>query len=181
MLAEAIATCATTVGSDDGGSSAGPDGRTVELPACYRGRRHLDCVVAILLDEASAIDREYGEIVRSSYPDLKDTDAICRIEPRRIEEHAARARTFDTRLSALRKAFDASAACVEEVRQAISAVDLGSMQNASVLMKSMLDSISAPIDRAAAWHRSLLRLVQGIDASRKAMGTVRRIRALVCP
>jgi tetratricopeptide (TPR) repeat protein len=153
----------------------------VPFPSCYKGRRHLDCVVAALLDEAGAIDRDYGEILAANYPDLKDADSICRIDGRRIDDHLSRSKNFDVRVAALQKAFDSSTTCVEKVRGHVSKVDLNAMQNSGVLMKSILDNISGPVDRAAARHRAVLRLVQGISASQKAMATVRDVRALACP
>jgi hypothetical protein len=151
------------------------------FPACYHGRRHLDCVVAALLDEAAAIDRDYGEIVASNYPDLKDADAICRIEAKRIEQHFSRAKNFDARANALQSTFEQNAACIEQVRQAAAQLDLSAMQNSGALMKSILDNVSGPLDRAAARQRAVLRLVQGIQVSQKAMTTIRSVRALTCP
>lgn len=181
-LADAIAACAKFAEDlSTARPAASAHAKKGAFPACYKGRRHLDCVVAALLDEAAAIDRDYGEIVASNYPDLKDADAICRIEAKRIEEHFTRSKNFDARATALRNTFEQSAACIEQVRQTAGELDLSSMQNSGLLMKSILDNVSGPLDRAAARQRAVLRLVQGIRVSQKAMATIRSVRALTCP
>jgi hypothetical protein len=113
--------------------------------------------------------------------DLKDAQAVCRIEGATIEDHLARATKFDARAAALQKAFETNAACVAEVRTKLGEVDLSAMHNSSELMESILKSISEPIATAAIRHREVLRLVEGIETSRKAMETVRKIRSYICP
>ena len=181
-LSEALAACSKIL--SDGGpvtiaASNGKGG--IELPACYRGRRHLDCVVKAVLDEATTIDRDYSEIVRSKYSDLKDAKAICQINSATINNHFERAEGFDARAVALQEAFETNKSCVADVRTKLADVDLSAMQNSSELMKSMIDSISEPISQVSARQRDILRLVDGIEASRKAMETVRKIRSYICP
>jgi tetratricopeptide (TPR) repeat protein len=181
-LDEALAACASLAHGKaplaiepSGGKGA------IELPACYLGRRHLDCVVKAIHDEATAVDRDYGEIVRSRYSDIKDAKAICQIDAATIEDHLSRATKFDARAAALQKGFDTHAACMAEVRTKLGEVDLSAMRNLGELMESMFQSISEPIAQAAARQREVLRLVEGIETSRKAMETVRKIRGYICP
>jgi tetratricopeptide (TPR) repeat protein len=181
-LSEALAACEKLV---DGKSQQGieipnGDGKLV-FPTSYYGRRHLDCVVNAMVDEATAIDRDYGEIVRSSYPDLRDANAICRIESARLADHIARSQTFDARASLLQKTFTANAATIEEVRQTLGNVDLSSITDSAALMKSILNHVSGPIEQAASRQRDVLRLMQGIEASQKAMTAVQNVRKLICP
>lgn len=180
-LAEALLACSVPHGGkplpieDSGGD------RKAAFPACYHGRRHLDCVVGAIADEAGAIDREYGEIVATNYVDLNNVEAICRLDPARVEVHLAKSKTLDARVAALQKAYDASATCLENVRRAIGQIDISSQTDAGALMGSMTASISKPIEQAAARQRDVFRLVHGIQASQKTMLTVRNIRAAVCP
>ncbi len=180
-LPEALAACAKASDSSARVAIEIPNGKgKLVFPAAYRGRAHLDCVVNAMLEEATAIDREYGEIVRANYPDLREAGAVCRIEQQRLDQHMARAKTFDARAALLQKSFDANAAMVDEVRAALHNIDLSPLNDSGALMKSILAQISAPIERAKAQHREVVRLMQGIADSQKAMATVNSLRKVIC-
>jgi tetratricopeptide (TPR) repeat protein len=181
-LAEALAACTKSL---DGRPETPIEITTgkgkLEFPACYRGRRYLDCVVSALVEEAKAIDRDYSGIVRSNYPDVRDADATCRIDPAQLDTHIGQSKTFDARAAILQKTFVKNAACVEEVRQSLGEVDLRSITDSAALMKSIQEHVSAPIEQASARQRDVVRLMQGIDASQNAMMAVKNVRKLICP
>jgi hypothetical protein len=181
-LAEGLSACTKLAEGRFQTSIEIPNGKgKLVFPAGYRGRRHLECVITALLDEATAIDRDYGEIVRSNYPDVRDAKAICQIEPARLEDHVARTKTFDVRVTALQKAFATNAVIVEEVRQSMGNIDLSSMNDSGALMTSILEYVGGPIDQLAARERDVLRLMQGIEASKRSMTTVQNVRKVICP
>jgi tetratricopeptide (TPR) repeat protein len=179
---EALAAC---IRAAEGASSvviAGPGGNgKITIPSCYKGRRHLDCTMGALLEEASAIDREYGEIVRENYPDRKDVKAICGIPANRLEEHLNCSKTFDSRATKVQQVFQANATCIESVRVAIGDINLGHMRDPGGLMSSLLQEVGRPVAQAAERQRDVMRLVGQIEESRQAIDTVRELRQLVCP
>jgi tetratricopeptide (TPR) repeat protein len=181
-LSEALAACSKLVdGQSQTGIEISNGTEKLMFPAGYHGRKHLDCVVSALSEEATAIDRDYGEIVRANYPNLRDATAICQIEPARLDEHIARAKTFDARAQMLQKSFEANAAIIEQVRNALGKINLGSITDSASLMKSILQNVGEPVDQAALRLRDVLQLMQRIDASQKAMMTVQSVRKLICP
>ena len=107
-------------------------------------------------------------------------DPLRRPARKKLEDHIARAKTFDARASLLQKTFAATTTIIEEVREALGDVDLSTFPDSAALMKSILDHVSGPIEQAVARQRDVLRLIQGIAASQKAMTVVRNIRKLIC-
>jgi tetratricopeptide (TPR) repeat protein len=150
------------------------------LPVCYRGRAHLDCVVSAMVDEATAISREYEAIVNSNYPNMNDVAAICKIDPRQIEEHVAKAMAFDARAAALQSAYNSSATCVDNVHKTLTAIDLSSMKNSQALLRSILETTTVPLEQASARQRDVIRLMQAIKDAQNSMTAVQSIRGSVC-
>jgi tetratricopeptide (TPR) repeat protein len=150
------------------------------LPACYHGRAHLDCVLNAITEEAASIGRDYSGIVISNYANLNDVAAICKIEPKQIEDHMAKAGLFDARASGLQKAYNSSAACVGGVQKSISETDLSSMKDSQKLLRSMLESTGTSLEQAAVRQREVVQLMQTIRDAQKAMAAVKGIRASVC-
>ena len=77
--------------------------------------------------------------------------------------------------------FQTNANCVENVRIAMGEINLGSMRDPGTLMTSLLEHVGEPIAHASAKQREVLRLVGQLEASQKAMATVKELRRIVCP
>jgi tetratricopeptide (TPR) repeat protein len=150
------------------------------LPACYRGRAHLDCVLNAVTEEAVAIGRDYSGIVSTNYTNLNDVAAICKIEPKQIEDHMAKSGLFDVRAASLQKVYHSSAACVGNVQKSISETDLSSMKDSQKLLRSVLESTGTSLEQAAVRQREVIQLMQVIRDAQKAMAAVKGIRASVC-
>jgi tetratricopeptide (TPR) repeat protein len=180
-FAQALAECEKSAQSAEQLSFAAPGGsEKLVIPACYKGRIHLECTMNALLEEAAAISSEYGEIVRQNYPDRRDVKAICSIPASQLQDHRARANTFDARALKVQQVFESNASCIESVRTAIGEINLGSMRDPGALMSSLLQYLGEPIAKASAQQKEVMRLVGEIDASRKAMATVDELRRLAC-
>ncbi|MGQ0686402.1 tetratricopeptide repeat protein [Bradyrhizobium sp.] len=180
-LKDTVAACekAARPQSDLAIDRAGGKGK-LSFPTCYRGRAHADCVLGAILEEAAAISHDYGDIVKANYSDLTDVAAICKIDPRQIDEHLAKAGVFNDRASALQKAYESSGACVSGVQKAVSEIDLSAMNDSQKLLLSIRGAIGASLEQASARQKDIFRLMQAIRDAQKSMTTVRSVRATVC-
>lgn len=179
-LPEALAAC-SKIGTSFKAVIESPDGKgNLVLPASYHGRKHLDCVITAIVDEATAIDREYGEIVRANYPDLHDAKSICRIESEQLQDHIVRVKAFDTRAAMLQKTYAANAGLIADLREAVRNINLSSQTDSAALTTSISGEISGLIEQAAARQADVVRLMQRIEGSKKAMATVGNIRNAIC-
>lgn len=65
-LAEALGACTQAHGAATAAIEIVSGKRTIVRPAAYRGRRHLDCMVRAIAEEAAAIHRDYRGIIEGN-------------------------------------------------------------------------------------------------------------------
>jgi tetratricopeptide (TPR) repeat protein len=171
-LAEALVTCSKSKPQTQFAIEQSNGKGKLALPACYRGRAHLDCMVNAMVEEATAISRDYEAIVNSNYPNMNDVATICKIEPRQIEEHSVKAKAFDARAAALQNAFNSSATCVDSVHKTMTAIDLSSMKDSQALLRSILATTTIPLEQASVRQRDVIRLMQAIKDAQNSMTAV---------
>jgi hypothetical protein len=156
-------------------AASAPQGRA--MPPTYS---RLECTVNVLVSEATSIEIDYGDIVSSNYTNPRDIKAICDIAPEKIRNDLAKAEAFDARVEALQGEFEASVTATEDLKNLVRDINVGAMDDPQRVMRDMLAAAMAPIEKASAEHLKVRKLVQKIQASQKAMNTVRQIRGIFC-
>jgi flagellar biosynthesis GTPase FlhF len=152
----------------------------VRLDACYRGRDHLVCTMSALRVEAESVSKEYRTIVESNYPTVKDIDAVCKIDPVRLDEHLAKSKTFDARWEVLHTAFVKATDCNNRVIEAVRTVSLPNLPHSAELMQSMLTTIRNAIESVADDQKNVIKLADYITDAQGVMTTIRQIRGGMC-
>jgi hypothetical protein len=152
----------------------------IKLDRCYRGRDHLVCSFNALLREAKAILEEYSKIVDSDYPNFSNVSAVCSIKPDSLAADLSNAAAFDNRFKVLKNEYNARASCASKVEQSLRDVTLPDMFRASDMLKSMVESLQGDIKDITAVQKQVLELADKIDASQKAMITIRKIHRTMC-
>ena len=152
----------------------------VVLDRCYRGRDHLACTINALVTEARSLNDEYEDLVSSNYPDLRDSDALCRIDRKTLAQHASKAQAFDERREMQKRAFAGEVACIEGVRKTlVEKVQLPDLTS-DALLKSLFAMIHSDIGRVSAAQHEVLELAEKIEKSQRAMVTIQKVHRALC-
>jgi hypothetical protein len=107
-------------------------------------------------------------------------DAICGIKPGDLGEDLKKANAFDARFKTLKNEYGLRANCAAKIEQSLRDVTLPDMPRAPDILKSMIDSMQGDIKDVAAVQKQVLDLADKIDASQKAMVTIRKIHRTMC-
>jgi hypothetical protein len=178
-LAAALASCDKGADSSEPLTLPGAKGE-VKLDRCYQGRDHLVCSLNAVLREAKALFDDYSKIVEANYPNVSNVDAICGIKPADLAEDLKKASAFDARFKTLKNEYGVRTNCAAKIEQSIRDVTLPDMVRAPDILKSMIDSMQGDMKDVAAVQKQVLDLAEKIDASQKAMVTIRKIHRTMC-
>jgi hypothetical protein len=152
----------------------------IKLDRCYRGRDHLACSFHSLMREAKALFDEYGKIIEADYPNLGNVAAMCSIQPENLAADLRNASAFDARFKILKNEYALRANCASKFEQSLRDVNLPDMVRGPEILKSLVDSMQADIKGAVTVQKQVLELAEKIDASQKAMVTIRKIHPSIC-
>ena len=153
----------------------------LKLDKCYRGRDHLVCNLNVLTREATALSQEYSKIIDAGYPDLGNISAVCAIKPDNLGSDKSRANEFTNRFRVLKAAYTARMSCMGRIQLQLREVTLPDMAQAPDVLKSMVDSIEGDSKELVALQAQVADLATRIEASEKAMTTIQKVSAAVCP
>jgi len=152
----------------------------IKLDRCYRGRDHLVCSFNALLREAKALFDDYGKIIQADYPNLDNVTAVCSLQPDDLAANLKNASAFNARFKILKTEYALRAACASKLEQSLRDVVLPDMTRGQDILKSLIDSLQADIKDVVAVQREVSDLADKIDASQKAMITIRNIHPSIC-
>ena len=177
---------ATELGSCDKGTERSEPLRLpgakgeIKLDQCYRGRDHLVCSFHALLREAKALFDDYGKIIQADYPNLDNVAAVCGLQPDDLAANLKNASAFNARFKILKSAYALRATCASKFEQSLRDVILPDMARGQDILKSLVDSLQADMKDVVAVQKEVLDLADKIDASQKAMITIRNIHPSIC-
>jgi len=180
------ASLATELGSCDKGTERSEPLRLpgakgeIKLDRCYRGRDHLVCSFHALLREAKALFDDYGKIVQADYPNLDNVAAVCSLQPDDLATNLKNASAFNARFKILKSEYALRAACASKFEQSLRDVILPDLARGQDILKSLVDSLQADIKDVVAVQKEVSDLADKIDASQKAMITIRNIHPSIC-
>jgi hypothetical protein len=157
----------------------GPKGE-VKLDRCYRGRDHLVCSFNALLTEAKSLIDDYGKIVEARYPDVSNVDGVCGIKPDNLATDLQSATDFSNRFKALKAEYNVRTSCASKIGQSLKDVTLRDMAQAPEILKSMIDSMEGDVKGISVAQAKVVDLAEKIDASQKAIITIRMIHRTMC-
>ena len=178
-LATALTSC--DKGSDSSEPLALPSAKgEIKLDRCYRGRDHLVCSFNALLREAKALFDDYSKIVDADYPNVSNVAAVCGIKPDGLAADLNKASAFDARFKSLRNEYGVRANCASKIEQSLRDVTLPDMPRGPDILKSMIESMQGDIKDVVAVQKQVLEFAEKIDASQKAMVTIRKIHRTMC-
>src|SRR5205809_3591196 len=152
----------------------------IKLDRCYRGRDHLVCSFHALLRETKALFDDYGKIVQADYPNLDNIAAVCGIQPDDLAANLKNASAFNARFKILKSEYALRANCASKFEQSLRDATLPDMVRGPDILKSLVDSMQADIKDVVAVQKEVLDLADKIDASQKAIVTIRNIHPTVC-
>jgi hypothetical protein len=152
----------------------------IKLDRCYRGRDHLVCSFHALLREAKALFNDYGKIVQADYPNLDNVAAVCSLQPDDLAANLKNASAFNARFKILKSEYALRAACASKFEQSLRDVMLPDMAHGQDILKSLVDSLQADIKDVIAVQKEVSDLANKIEASQKAMTTIRNIHPSIC-
>jgi hypothetical protein len=152
----------------------------VKLDRCYRGRDHMVCSLNALLKEAKSLIDDYGRIVEARYPEVGNVDGVCGIKPDNLATDLQNAADFTTRFKVLKAEYDSRINCANKVGQSLRDVTLPDMAQAPGILKSMIDSIEGDVKGVSVVQARVIELADKIDASQRAMATIRKIHRTMC-
>ncbi len=152
----------------------------IKLDRCYRGRDHLVCSFHALLREAKALFDDYGRIVQADYPNLDNVAAVCSLQPDDLAANLKNVSAFNVRFKVLKSEYALRAACASRFEQSLRDVILPDMTRGQDILKSLVDSLQADIKDVVAVQKEVSDLANKIDASQKAMITIRNIHPSIC-
>jgi hypothetical protein len=178
-LGTALASCDKASESSEALILPGPKGE-VKLDRCYRGRDHLVCSFNALLTEAKSLVDDYGKIVEARYPDVSNVDGVCSIKPDNLVTDLQSATEFSNRFKALKAEYNVRTSCVGKIGQSLKDVTLRDMAQAPEILKSMIDSIEGDVKGISVAQAKVLDLAEKVDASQKAIITIRMIHRTMC-
>jgi hypothetical protein len=178
-LGTALASCDKASESSEALILPGPKGE-VKLDRCYRGRDHLVCSFNALLTEAKSLIDDYGKIVEAHYPDVSNVDGVCGIKPDNLATDLQSATDFSNRFKALKAEYNVRTSCASKIGQSLKDVTLRDMAQAPEILKSMIDSIEGDVKGISVAQAKVVDLAEKIDASQKAIITIRMIHRTMC-
>jgi hypothetical protein len=178
-LGTALASCDKASESSEALILPGPKGE-VKLDRCYRGRDHLVCSFNALLTEAKSLIDDYGKIVEARYPDVSNVDGVCGIKPDNLATDLQSASEFTNRFKALKAEYNVRTSCASKIGQSLKDVTLRDMAQAPEILKSMIDSIEGDAKGISVAQAKVVDLAEKIDASQKAIITIRMIHRTMC-
>jgi hypothetical protein len=178
-ISAALAACDKGSGKTETLSLPGAKGE-VKLDRCYRGRDQLVCSLNTLSAEAKALTEDFARIVEASYPNVSSVDAVCGIAPDALVANLQKASSFAPRFNELRNAYDRRIKCAAKVEQSLRDVSLADMPRSEDLLKSMNDTLQGDMKDVAAARQRIFDLAEKMDASRKAMVIIQKIRRTLC-
>jgi hypothetical protein len=178
-LGTALASCDKASESSEALILPGPKGE-VKLDRCYRGRDHLVCSFNALLTEAKSLIDDYGKIVEARYPDVSNVDGVCGIKTDNLATDLQSATDFSNRFKALKAEYNVRTSCANKIGQSLKDVTLRDMAQAPEILKSMIDSIEGDVKGISVAQAKVVDLAEKIDASQKAIITIRMIHRTMC-
>jgi hypothetical protein len=178
-LGQALAACDKGAAVQDVFALPGLKG-DVTLDRCYKGRAHLICVSTVLITEAKSLAQSYVRIVEAKYPDLDSIEAICGLKVDALGSDINGSQEFIKRFSMLKSQYDTASNCVTNVDQSFKEVVLTEMAQPPELLKSITDTIETNFNKVTEVQNQVADLATQIEASKKAMITLDKIRRAMC-
>jgi hypothetical protein len=136
--------------------------------------------MSALLREAKALFNDYGKIVQADYPNLDNVAAVCSLQPDDLAANLKNASAFNARFKILKSEYALRAACASKFEQSLRDVMLPDMAHGQDILKSLVDSLQADIKDVIAVQKEVSDLANKIEASQKAMTTIRNIHPSIC-
>ena len=152
----------------------------IQLDHCYRGREHLTCTVAALLNEANSIKQDYAEVIGADYPNVKTLDAICKMTAERLSDHSKAILAFQERWKVLRKEYTARVECTNAVEDSLRNLSLADMSHAADIVKAMIESVRADLAAVSNAQKEVLTIADKAEAAQRSITTIQQVRSAVC-
>lgn len=152
----------------------------IQLDHCYRGREHLTCTVAALLNEANSIKQDYAEVIAVDYPNVKTLETICKMTSDRLAEHSKAILAFQERWKVLRKEYAARLECTNAVEDSLRNLSLADMSHAADIVKAMIESVRADLAAVSSAQKDVLNIADKAEAAQRSIATIQQVRSAVC-
>jgi hypothetical protein len=152
----------------------------IKLDRCYRGRDHLVCQLNALTAEAKSLLENYRRIVDANYPEARDVNGICSINPNALDSDLQNATEFETRWKALKAEYEPRSACANRIHQSLTQVAFPDMTQGPSLVKSMADTLDGDLKGVSEVQSKLSELAEKVVYSHKAIATLQKIHRAMC-